>query len=128
MTGTWQDAELLVMEALEGLTVHEVVTDTPGDLQQQVPLIRVRRLGGGDNRLADQARIVVEVYAATRAQAVAVAEQARARFGQRKIRTPSGLIDRVDSEVGPNRLPYDDPDIRLVQAIYRVTARRWRTA
>lgn len=123
----WQDAELLVAEALDDLVDHEVVTDVPADLQEQLPLIRVRRIGGGDDRRTDTARVAVEAYAASRTQAAAIAEQARAKLGRRRIRTTSGLIDRADTEVGPTRLPYDDPDIRLVQAIYRVTARRWRT-
>lgn len=100
------------------------VARLPPDLQQMLPVIRVRRLGGGDDRWTDSPRADVEVYAATRAVAVPLAELLRQRLLSGPHATGHGVIDRAVTEVGPQEIPYEDQDIRLVTATYRVALRR----
>jgi hypothetical protein len=124
--GPWPDEELLLCEVLDRLTVAEAVTDLPGDLQEVLPLQRVRRIGGaGPDSVTDVARVDVEAYGATREQARALAKAQQQVLLGRPPATAAGLIDRVETEVGPRRLPYTDPAIVLYQATYRVSVRRW---
>ncbi|KAB2344878.1 tail completion protein gp17 [Actinomadura rudentiformis] len=123
----WPDIEELLLHVLADLTTGTVVTVTPPDLQQHLPVIRVRRLGGSDNRVSDTARVDVDVYAATRAEAHALGEAVRQRLlvAPHVVAGPSGgVIDRVVTEVAPHSVTHPDPGTRRVTATYRTTARR----
>lgn len=122
----WPDVERLLAEVLADLTPGtEVGTDLPEDLQDRLPLQRVKKIGGAGDDITDVARVDVEAYAFTREQAVPLAEAQRQRIIAAPHRTAAGLIDRVRTEVGPHRMPYTDPAIVLLQATYRISVRRW---
>lgn len=99
-------------------------TVTPADLQQQLPFIRVRRFGGSDDRLTDQARVDVDYFAATRAAAWAGAEAVRQRLISRPLRVGAVVIDQVTTTSGPIQVPWDDPNVRRVTGAYTASARR----
>lgn len=101
-----------------------VVTVLPADLQQVLPVIRVRRLGGGDDRWTDQPRVDIEVYAASREAGKPLALQLQARLLSYPHSTSHGVIDHAATEVGPQELPYADQDLRLFPATYRLSLRR----
>ncbi|MCW2904925.1 MAG: hypothetical protein JWO67_7190 [Streptosporangiaceae bacterium] len=117
------DVEQVLMDLFADLAAT-VVTFLPADLQQRLPLVRVRRLGGGDDKWTDQPRVDVEVYAADRAAGMPLAKLLQQRLISRPNRTAHGVIDRAGTEVGPREVPYDDPDTRLFTATYRVSLRR----
>lgn len=123
----YPDVHEVLTEVLTGLTDHEIVTRTPPDLQDHLPLIRVRRIGGPDDGLTDVPRCDVDVYADDYDQAWALAEQVRQRMSRRRVLTSAGLMDRATTEVGPHEMPYPDSSVRLIQATYRISLRR-RTA
>ena len=121
------DVALVLIEVFADIAAAAsaaTVTNLPADLQAVLPVIRVRRLGGGDDRWTDAPRVDVEVYAATRAVAVPLAEQLRQRLLSRPHATAHGVIDRAVTEVGPQEIPYEDQDVRLVAATYRLSLRR----
>ncbi|MFC6885291.1 MULTISPECIES: hypothetical protein [Actinomadura] len=120
----YPDAEDVAAALLDDLTTEQVVIVTPEDLQDRLPLQRVLRIGGSDDQLTDTARIVVDTYAATSAEARTLAEQTRQRFGRRRARTSAGIMDRATTEVAPHAVPHPNPQVRMRTAIYRLRLRR----
>lgn len=126
------DVEQSLMDLLTDLVVDpdDVGIIIPSDLQQRVlgdpprPVIRVRCIGGSDNRFFDNPRIDIEVFAASRAAAMPLAETIRQRLISKPRHTAFGVIDRAETEVRPQEIPYDDPDIRRIAATYRLSMRR----
>lgn len=118
------DAEDAVMDALGDIAPTAAWTGP--SLQADLPLIQVRRIGGaGTGPFVDMARVSVSAYASTTAQAKRLATAAQQRLISRPAATPSGVIDRAETEVGPRYVPTSDPDsVRCYEAIYRVYGRR----
>lgn len=120
----WPDTEQIVAEVLADLTDDEPVLVLPEDLQDRLPLQRVRRIGGADDRITDVVRVDVETYAATRAEAVRLAGLAQQRLLAGRTRTRYGLLDRAVTEVSPRPVTHPDQRVRMVRATYRVSVRR----
>lgn len=116
----------VVADVLAGLGA--LVGETDLTLQAKLAtgqVIRVRRIGGGDDRFTDAARIDVDVYAVDLSDAEATAEAARQRLISGPSFTAHGVLDRADTEVGPREVPSPDPAAyRVVSATYRVSVRR----
>lgn len=99
--------------------------ETSTTLQENLPFIRIRRIGGSDDRVTDVARVDVRVYDADLSAAKTLAETIRQRLISRPSATPFGVLDRADTEVGPQEVPGPDPDhYRVVSTTYRVSVRR----
>lgn len=102
-----------------------VGSETGIDLQERLPFIRVRRLGGPDDRITDAARVDVHVYAFDTTSAKVLAETVRQRLISGPSTTAHGVIDRARTEVGPQSVPVDDAaGYRQVVATYRISMRR----
>lgn len=100
-------------------------TVLPTDLPSKLPFVRPRRIGGTDDGVTDRARVVIDVFAGTRAQAWDVARRLQQRMISGPRRVPGvGIIDRATTNVGPQDAPYEDQRVRLVTAIYDVSSRR----
>jgi hypothetical protein len=100
-------------------------SETSITLQSSLPYIRIRRLGGSDDRVTDAARVDVHVYDTNATDAKAIAGQIRQRLISGPSVTTHGIIDRAWTEVGPQMIPADDTaDIRQVVATYRISMRR----
>lgn len=101
-------------------------TDTPADLEQRLPYVRVNRIGGRDDGVTDSGSYDVDFFAASRASAVALADQGDDLL--RDARTAGDfLIDNVRTDVGLRRLPWPNPKVRRRSATYTVSARRLPT-
>lgn len=121
----YPDAEDVAAELLADLTPgREVVTTLPADLQDQLPLQQAVRIGGGDDDHTDVARIAVDTYAATEAEALALARLTQQRFKRRRARTSAGMMDRATTEVSPHSATYPNEAVRRATAIYRMSLRR----
>lgn len=122
------DVHAALTELLADLVpADHVVTWTGTDLQDVVsagPLVKVARLGGGDDRVTAIPRVDVGVYATTEAAGAPLAEAVRQRMLSYPHATTAGVLDRVVTEVAPHEVPYDDPGVRLFTATYRVSTRR----
>lgn len=122
----WPDVERIVGDLLAGLTAPgSIGSETPANLQDVLPFIRVRRIGGSDDLITDAARVDVQVYAADAAQAKQLAETARQRILAGSAVTSHGVLDHGRTEAGPMILPADDTaGIRRIVSTYRVSVRR----
>lgn len=118
----WPDAELVVLDLLETTGVSPV---TATDEELAPPVIQVMRLGGSDDGITDRPRIEVDCFGGTRAQAWQLAEQCRQLILAAGGTAVNGtLIDRSATETPVQQVPYGNPDVRRVQAIYRLDLRR----
>lgn len=94
-------------------------------LAGQLPFVRVRRLGGGDDLRTDRPRVDVEVAASTRAEAMRIALAVQQRLTSGPLVVPGiGLMDRARTEMGPNEVTDTDPHTRHVVATYECHTRR----
>lgn len=117
------DVERVVADLVSDL--GGVGRETGTDLQTNLPFIRVRRIGGSDDRFTDVARVDVRVYEAAASDAKALAETIRQRLLAGPANTARGVIDRVFTEVAPIEVPSPDPERYCIwSGTYRVSLRR----
>lgn len=97
--------------------------ETPADLEDVLPVIRVERVGGADERFSMRPRIAVDVFAAT-------ADEARTLAGHVRdallfLRGPVGaaVIRDVRCDSGPSRQPWANEAIHRRGAAYTVSLR-----
>jgi hypothetical protein len=113
-----------VMRALLG-DIAPVVTFVDDNTPR--PYIRVTRVGGAEDGVADNPLIYTEYVAETRAasKALETAGQDRVLFAGNTA--PGGfLIDTAEERSGGVFLPPHDRDVRAVSATYRLSYRRPR--
>lgn len=120
-------AELVVRTYLAGqFPAARVVTETPSNLADVVPCIEVGRFGGGDGVWTlDVANIDIDVYHSSRAAALDYAEQVRTslRLHAEGQEVNGALIAQVATLSAPKWVPYDDTNIRRINAAYRIAIR-----
>jgi hypothetical protein len=119
-----QDLLVDAMAVWVGGDTDRVDSETPDNLQQMLPFIRVVKMGGGRSRISDYPSVSVDVFAATYSEAFRLAE----RIDQWLAGPPPPLpsLDRVVHDVAPREMDWPDPDIRRFQAQYTVVTRRVR--
>lgn len=128
LLGPYPDAELVMLDLLA--PVAATVTHTDDDLT--APTVQVARVGGSDDGVTDRPRIQVTCYGATRAQAWALAEQARQIVTAAGGTAVSGdnvtgiYIDSARTATPAQQLPERNPDLRTVTATYLLGLRRPR--
>lgn len=116
------------VERIVAATVGDLATvgvETSATLQADLPFIRVRRIGGTDDRVTDTARVDIRVYATGLSAAKTLSETIRQRLISAPTSTAHGVLDRAVTEVGPQEIPGPDPETyRVVSATYRASVRR----
>lgn len=125
------DAETAVQDIvahLVGGTEH-VGSETPPDLQQRLPFVRVTRYGGGDDGVTDTAEVDVDVYGTRRTPTFKLAEAIREVLlaAPHVLHTPDGPVvcDSVATITGPFQPPGGDDDtVRRFTASYSARFRR----
>lgn len=127
MSAAWRrfpDVQLLLLDTLEPFVgAGRAAINTPHNLADVMPFIRVRKGGGASDRLTDLARVDVDVFTATYAASEELAERIR----QHLVGPPPPvmLLDRVEVVVSPQELEWGDPQIiRRFGATYRLATRR----
>lgn len=120
------DVELLVIQWLQsqlgsGVTVRD---ELDNNLLDELPTVQVERLPAGDDdgyRL-DRALVDVDVYAATRGSAIALAIQIRGLLlGSLPGSTTGGaVVGRVKTEAAPGARPYENTGLRRIGATYEI--------
>lgn len=115
-----ETAVLLLLDDLGATTGIE----TPNNLALVCPFIRVRSLGGSDDRFNDHSRIDLDVFSPLRVTAKSLAELVRQRLLSFPHVLTSCVIDEVTTEVSPQEIPWSNTAIRLVAATYSATTRR----
>lgn len=122
------DIETELMAYLDDLGY--TVTSTPVDLKDRLPVLRIQRVGGTDDKSSDFPRVSIQVFAAAdpdqprAAQDLAEVIRDRLNNDLPAMSQPAGaLLDSSSTESGPSSYPWPDPAVRVAQAIYRLTVR-----
>lgn len=132
-TSDFVDTEAAIMDWLERTFPDELAfaggirhtgDETPENLQDVFPFVRVGLVAGTDNGITDQGTYDIEVFDRTRAAAYGLAERIRTAFIGYPHRVGNVVLDTVYTEQKPQRLPWDEENTRRFGAIYRVSARR----
>lgn len=121
------DTEKAVLLLLADLADGNVDIETPSDLQDHLPFVRVERLGGQGTRWTDSPRIAVDVFAArgSRSSAVSLAFACQARLlSFPHVIDSVGVIDKVVTDISPNEVPWPNDNVLLVTSSYQVSVRR----
>lgn len=98
--------------------------ETPADLEEQLPFVRVVRGGGSSDRLNDYPRVDLDVFAGTYAGGVLLAR----RIQNYLLGPPPPIwqLDRATCETGVHELPWseDNSGPRRFAMTFTFTARR----
>lgn len=120
------DVELLVIQWLQAqLGTGVIVRDElDNNLLNELPTVQVERVAAGDDdgfRL-DRALVDIDVYAASRGAAVALATQIRGLLlGLLPGATAGGaVVGRVSTLTAPGARPYENTGLRRVGATYQI--------
>jgi hypothetical protein len=120
-------AELVVRDWLTtAFPTARVVTETPANLEQELPCIQVVRFGGADPLLVlDVANIDIDTYAASRDASRILAEQVRTslRLHAEGQSVDGAFIAAVTTITAPRWVPYDNTNLRRFTAAYQVAIR-----
>jgi hypothetical protein len=133
--GDVQEALAVVITPLLPGPTH-VDVETPPDLQDRLPFVRITRYGGPDDGITDHASVDVDVMHTSRALALQLANDIREELTSRphRVTTAAGVmvLDRATTTTGPFEPPAAtsnnglrvDINLRRFTAAYRVSARR----
>jgi hypothetical protein len=108
-------------------------TSTPPNLKDLLAggafVLRVARVGGGESssKSSDEPRVNVQVYALRSADAPRAAHNQAAAVRAAMFNLPAltkwGRLDSATTESGPTEFPWPDPEIQVVQQIFRLSTR-----
>lgn len=131
MTGPLQrfpDVQAALVTLLESLAgAGRTGIETPGNLQDVLPFVRVIRRGGTSDRINDHATVEVDVFDLTYKGAELLAERVREYLTGERLRAGPAVIDRVTCERAPAEVPWG-PGVRRFNAAYRLVSRRYTAA
>lgn len=117
------DVELALVSLLADLA--RTGTQTPANVEDVLPFLRVACYGGSDDRITDMSRVDVDAFAATKAAASMLAEVVRQRLTGRPHLAGGAVLDRVRTGTKPHYVSYvDNPPPWRYTAAYSITARR----
>lgn len=116
--------EVLLVAYLADRTGARALTDLPPDLDALLPVIRITCGDGDDDGFRLDASLVdIDVFAATRTGASALAEQVREDLIEmRGEPQPTGVVTGVRTLVKPRWLADPNPNLRRFNASYQVFA------
>lgn len=121
----WPDLELLAVTYLSDQLGVRVVTVLPADLADHLPLIRVARGPGDDDKVTDSPLLDVETFAADRGGMWDLAEDTRQALHALAGRAVDGkLVDTVTTATGPTWVEYGNPAAHRAVASYRFALRQ----
>jgi len=120
------DVELLVIQWLQarlgsGVAVRD---ELDNNLLNELPTVQVARMpaGGDDGFRLDQALVEIDVYAANRGAAIALAIQIRGLLMGVLPGTTTGgaVVGRVSTLAAPGSRPYENTGLRRIGATYEI--------
>lgn len=123
------DIQRLLVDAVAVLVpgIDHTAIETPPNLEQMLPFIRVRRGPGSRDRLNDIASVDIDVFASTYTEAEALAQKVAEFLCGPPPPVPA--LDRIDCDLPPQELSWDDDGstgLRRFGATYAVVSRRRR--
>jgi hypothetical protein len=121
------DVEVALMEYLApvGRTVTQLMS---WDKEDDLPAIRIQRIGGGQGETTDLPRVLINCYARPtpdnpRASQKIAADVVRRMTAIHGVWVDGTVLDSATKDSGPVTRPWDDPTIRVTELIYSVTVR-----
>lgn len=96
---------------------------TPADLEKRLPVIRIERIGGGDERFTERPRVAVDVFAATADEARSLAGRVRDALLFLHGPVNGAVIRGVHCDSGPSRQPWANEIVQRRGATYTVSLR-----
>ncbi|MDH6625726.1 alkanesulfonate monooxygenase SsuD/methylene tetrahydromethanopterin reductase-like flavin-dependent oxidoreductase (luciferase family) [Streptomyces sp. LBL] len=98
-------------------------SETPGDLEELLPVIRIERGGGDDERFSVHPRVYVDVFAATADEARTLANSLRDALLALRGPVNGAVIRHVRCDSGPSRQPWANEAVHRRGATYTVSLR-----
>ncbi|WP_256123229.1 hypothetical protein [Streptomyces sp. EN16] len=117
------DVEAALAPWLEQTTGVFSAAETPADLEDSLPMIRVERGGGGDGRFSMHPRVYVDVFAATADEARTLSNSVRDALVFLSGSVPGAVIRGIRCDSGPSRQPWANEAIHRRGATYTVSLR-----
>lgn len=119
------DIELELMVWLRARLDDDVVVrdELDNNLLNELPTVQVQRIpaGGDDGFRLDRALVDVDVYAATRSEATALATTVRGLLAQLAgLQTDAAVFGRITADPPPASRPYENTALRRVGATYQI--------
>ncbi|MFD7776663.1 hypothetical protein [Streptomyces sp. NPDC059753] len=97
--------------------------ETPADLEKRLPVIRVERIGGSEERFSSSPRVAVDVFAATADEARRLAERVRDALLFLRGPVHGAVVRDVRCDSGPTRQPWANELVHRRGATYTVSLR-----
>lgn len=119
------DAQRLLIDALVVLvpSVDRTGAETPANLADVLPFIRVRRAGGRRDLITDRATVDIDVFAASYTAGELLAE--RVALYLCGPPPPVAVFDRIECLIAPQELPWGDGrGVHRFGTTYSVSSRR----
>lgn len=117
------DVESVLAPWLESRFGVFCAAETPADLEDILPMIRVERVGGADGRFGQQPGVAVDVFAVTADEARTLSNQVREALVFLTGPVPGAVIRSVRCISGPSRLPWSNEAVHRRGATYTVSLR-----
>jgi hypothetical protein len=117
------DIEAVLNPWAEDTFGHFAGAETPDDLEQQLPAIRIERIGGGDDRFSGSPRVAVDVFAASADEARTLASSLRDKLLFLRGPVNGAVVRDVRCDSGPTRLPWANEAVYRRGATYTVSLR-----
>lgn len=117
------DVESILAPWLEETFDVFSAAETPADLEHQLPMIRVERVAGFDERFSLHPRIAVDVFAATADEARTLANSVRDALVFLSGPVNGAVIRSVRCDAGPSRQPWANEAVYRRGASYTVSLR-----
>ncbi|MDX2575894.1 hypothetical protein PV332_10420 [Streptomyces scabiei] len=109
----WAEATFGVFSAAE----------TPADLEDRLPVIRVERIGGADDRFSLHPRVAVDVFAASPDEARTLSNSVRDALLFLRGTVNGAVVRDVRCDSGPSRQPWANEAVHRRGATYTVSLR-----
>lgn len=97
--------------------------ETPADLEKRLPVVRVGRVGGPDDRFSQHPRVTVDVFAGTADEARTLAGDVSDALVFLSGPVNGAVIRGVRCDSGFMRTPWENPEIHRRSATYTVSLR-----
>lgn len=97
--------------------------ETPADLEKRLPVIRVERGGGDEERFSANPRVFVDVFAASADEARTLANSVRDALLFLRGPVNGAVIRGVRCDSGPSRQPWANELVHRRGATYTVSLR-----
>ncbi|MFI7096432.1 hypothetical protein [Streptomyces lydicus] len=117
------DIETVLCPWAESVTGAFTAAETPDRMEEDLPVIRIQRLGGYDERFAGHPRVAIDVFAATADEARALAQQLTDALLFLRGPVNGAVIRDVRCDSGFSRLPWANELIHRRGATFTVSLR-----